>query len=146
MGYELKSIAHESIGFLFDMFLLGVLIVIIRPSALFLIYAELLIKILILSLLTFVHFVIEIHPNIVKEWIIHPYQSFMKFFLKDNSVKDNLKMRGVAIKELWECILCIGSLSLLLRLMSGPSSTQVLKKHKNLSRHSCIYRFTRHIL
>jgi hypothetical protein len=146
MGYEVKSIAHEWVGFLFDMILLGVLIIFVRPGALLSIYIELLAKISALLVLAVVHFMIDIHPSILKDMVIHPYQAFMRLFLKENHAKSGLKVRTVAVKELWECTACVWSLSLLMRLISGPPSPKVLKKHKMLSRHSVVYRFCRHIL
>jgi hypothetical protein len=80
-----------------------------------------------------------IAPNFLLLGILIPTAWLYKLVLIGPSQKHKLK-------ELWECIICLGSLSLLFRFISGGPSTVELRKHDKLAKASIFYRIFRHII
>ena len=152
LGYDLKHMTHEYISFIMDFFLLLLLIFVWKPIALGLIYAELFCKIVVLLSLSILHTLMELYPPfLIKRLIVNPYYKIMSYFVGISFLphKPNFDLpdpREIAIQDLWECIVCVGSLSLLMRFISGPPSTTELKKHKKLAKLSVIYRVFRHMI
>lgn len=149
LGYDTQTLTHHSIAFLMDLGLLFMLLFIWKPLALCLIYAELWVRIAVLSVVYLFRFlavggaraVAKVDPTRHKS----ATQKLEKVLElpKHRQRKDWLRQQH---NELWDCITCVYSLSLALRFISGRPSSVELRKHDRLARISVLYRVFRHII
>lgn len=154
MGYDLKKFTHEYVSFAVDFILLVILILVVKPTALVLIYIELFLRLLFLSLGTFFHSVKEVLPRaLIKKLVIRPYMNIMFYFTgglvpirhvhhQHHVDADRVKV----MRDLWECVMCVGSLSLLMKFFSRGPSTVESTQHKKLARNSLLYRIFHHAI
>jgi len=140
LGYDVNKITNNSITFIMDLFLLVLLVLLWKPLALCLIYLELWVKIIVLS---------------VTYSLKAAFTRSMKFARKvDRTVnryasekfESNKQWLREQHDDLWDCIRCAYSLSLFLRFVSGRPSSVELRKHDQLARISVLYRVFRHII
>lgn len=107
---------------------------------------------MVLMSLSILHTLMEFYPPfLIKRLLVNPYFKIMSYFVGISFLQKEASLskadpREAAIRDLWECILCVGSLSLLMRFISGPPSTVELNKHKKLAKLSVIYRVFRHMI
>lgn len=152
LGYDLQSITHQSVSFALDFVLLVVLIFLWKPLALLLIYSELLLRILVLSVVAAMQAVWDLRPvSVVRAAVMKPYYLAMSYLMGlaflQLAAEEAWKQRKVQTqRELLECISCVWSLSLLLRFISGGPSSSALRKHDKLHKLSILYRVFRHII
>lgn len=124
-----------------DAILLVLVLLVWKPLALFLIYSELLLRILILNVVIALKF-------------SGVYSLAEKLLLRQKDSVRQMKASaedfiGSSLQDLSDCLLCVLSLSLVMRLfVSGGASSPsvVLRKHDRLSKHSLLYRIFCHIL
>ena len=158
LGYNPKKLTMgNAIGFLCDLVLLLMFVLLLKPVALLLIYAELFLN----SLSTGAEIVVGstvvlFAPIATLVLSIFNVKSQKVSVFKKPSVIKSLehtatKLLGEAVRrrrarDLQETLSCILSLSLLLRFFSSfnrPSNTD-LRKHDKLYKHSILYRILRH--
>lgn len=131
LGYDLKNMTSNYVSFILDLYLLFLLVFVWKPFALFVIYLELWWRIVYLTVLWFLSTV-----------GIDGYVLYKLRILKPSSYSSK---KSVGVK-LYDCILCVMSLSLLLRFISGGPSAKELRKHDRLAKNSLLYRVFRHII
>jgi hypothetical protein len=158
LGYDTSYVMkHQYITFTLDFLLLLVLLVIVKPLVLILIYLELLVRLLLLSCFTFISSAWELSPrSMVRKHIFQPFFSFVFYFTGGFILSPDYSLSTYAThvgkrnakrkRDLWECIMCVASLSLLMRFFTGPPSSTELKQHKKLAKMSFLYRFFHHII
>jgi hypothetical protein len=156
LGYDLRNMTNHYIYFFMDFVLLMLLIFVWKPIALCLIYIELILRIVCLSILLVVNVVFEFYlPLIIRKFIILPYfktlsnvigtKIFKKLSEEDDNTFSTLQIRKI-YKDLWHCVTCFYSLSLFLRFLTVRPSSVELRKHDRLARASLLYRIFRHII
>lgn len=116
LGYQLADLAPFSTAFLFDLVLLILFVTLIKPVSLIAIYLELFLR-----------------ANMSVAYVLL------------SGAFGFSELASKSTKTLKDCLACILSLSLLMRLFSLPS-TVVLRKHDRLSRVSLLYRVLSHIM
>ncbi len=133
-----------------DFILLLLLVVVWKPIALSLIYLELLLRIGLLTMFSMVYTICSIYPtSVFQKFFIRPYIKFMTYcvgiaFLEHKA--HQIVPRDAALRDLWECLTCVASLSLLLKFFSRKPNTEELRKHKKLAKFSYVYRVFRHMI
>ncbi len=143
---------NRFLSFFLDSILLILLLFIWKPLALLLIYAELFTRILLLSAFSLVHTMGDLSPSqLFNSFVLRPYYMVMARLVGSVFLQQDLKVasenqRQRTIRELWECVTCVWSLSLFLRFLSGRPMEQELRKHKRLAKFSIIYRVCMHII
>jgi hypothetical protein len=130
LGYDLAK-TNNMLAFLCDLFLLGLLLFVWKPFALFVIYMELLWRIAYLTVLCAL--------NVVG---IDGYVLYKLGIFKPSVYSS----KQTVFRKLYDCVLCVLSLSLLLRFISGGPSAVELRKHDRLAKNSLLYRVFRHII
>ena len=134
----------------FDAILLILVLFVCKPLILLLIYLEIFIKVIILAittLLTEISCLISPVTMIIGAMFILPHHSswFLTNITAFTLYLRKLWLMGPAqlktYEQIWKCVLCIGSLSLLLRFVSGLPTPTLLNKHAILDEMSLIYRF-----
>lgn len=152
LGYDTRSLPYQWIYFVADLGLLLLLFFVWKPLALLLIYVELFVRIIILSFLSLVYSLLDFTPpKLVRKLIAFPYQVVVSNLIGTTFIQ---KLQSIPVpskkvqinKTLWDCVLCVSSLSLLLRFLSGLPSTTELRKHPRLVRVSLFYRIFRHMI
>lgn len=143
--------AGNYVSFVLDFFLLVLLLVIWKPFALGMIYLELFLRIGLLLLLTFIYSLWALYPpNLLQRFVARPYFRIISYFIGvsilQQSVQQQKSQQIQRLEELWECVTCVASLSLLLRFVSGPPSEIELRKHNKLAKNSIVYRVFRHMI
>lgn len=156
LGYDLLDVfSSQWLSFSLDLGLLVLLLCIWRPIALLLIYAELIIR-LVVVVATIVFwelfsllFVFIVPPRFLRRQIKRRFVKKGKSPLTDTPIiHTRSSVRQEDFDELWTCFTCIFSLSLLMRFFSRfqcPSSVE-LRKHDRLYKCSIFYRVLRHIV
>ncbi len=139
MGYDLKNMVGYHIAFVADLSLLAVLFILWKPLTLLLIYVELWLRI---GALSFQVSALSIYQQIFTA-VTDRVPKNVHISLKNPS-KLTLKERKE--EQLWECLRCVFSLSLLLRFISGRAATFETRKQDRLSRVSFLYRVFRHVI
>lgn len=151
----MKSMTNQYISFSLDLVLLFLLIFILKPLVLVLIYVELFLRMFFLSTFTVTHSLWEISPrSLIHRFVVKPYSNLMFYFTgglvtvprHSLHAQTFISKRSKMMRELWECIRCVGSLSLLMRFFSGPPSSKELKQHKKLAKNSLLYRIFHHMI
>lgn len=152
LGYDLANMTNQYVGFFLDLVLLLLLVFVWKPIALALIYLELFIRIVVLSLAAAVVTLRDLLPpfvlqDLVKKAYVLALPDFIGLVhLRKQMVLSEGRRRYKLMKELWECCTCVGSLSLLLRFISGRPSLTELRKHQQLVKYSVLYRLFRHFI
>lgn len=156
LGYDVKQFTHEYVSFILDFILLGLLIFVLKPLALGLIYMELFLRLFLLSLSSILHHLKEFTPpSLIRRIIIRPYLNFMFYFTggvgnlhqpHHMSTYYNSPQRIKRMRDLWECVRCVGSLTLLMKFFSGPPSAVEISQHKKLAKISLFYRMFHHFI
>lgn len=149
LGYDMQNITHQYIAFVLDLGLLFMLLFVWKPLALCLIYLELWVRIVVLSVVYAFRFlavgganaVAKVDPTTHKA-ATHKLEKVLEL-PKHRNRKEWLRRQH---NELWDCITCVYSLSLALRFISGLPSNVELRKHDRLARISLLYRVFRHII
>lgn len=143
LGYNVEALTHRSISMVLDVFLLFLLLFIWKPLALILIYIELFLKIGKLFFMSSLHTIVTLSPPFISKLFTFSRSPLYKFY--KSSVELSLERKKM-FTELWECVLCVASLSLFLRFLTRPLPKNELKKHKKLSKVSLVYRVCRHFI
>lgn len=152
LGYDLANMTNQHIAFVMDLLLLMLLVCLWKPLALLLIYIELFVRIIVLAVVSCLVMVWDLFPpfliqSIIKKAYVLVIPDFVGLaFLRKHAVKGSRRRRCKVLHDLWECFTCVGSLSLLLRFISGPPSVVELRKHNRLAKYSVLYRLFRHII
>lgn len=150
LGYDLKHMVGMHVAFLADLVLLALLFLIWKPICLLLIYVELWLRIISLSLQVSA---LSVYQNVTQNIVMvskrappitrlptKPLSPLLKSKLNSLSTKEKKE------EKLWECVRCVFSLSLLLRFISGRSATFESRKQDRLARVSFLYRVFRHVI
>jgi hypothetical protein len=152
IGYDLKHMVGQHISFVADLVLLLLLFIIWKPICLGLIYFELWLRIIALSVQICFHFVCETAGIAINTSLLVPLHKILSKgkFTVDKSmmllVVPITVTRRRKAKKLLECVSCAFSLSLLLRFISGRSANFESRRHDELARVSVLYRIFRHII
>lgn len=146
LGYQYSSLPAHIVIFILDILLSILFFFVFKPLALFVIYSELYLNVIIYGLFALIGEVME--GSVVKILAMMSYLTHIGFigrFIQTTkcSIEDQTK---TYYTSLWECVTCISSLSLFLRFISFKPSNVVLRKHKRLERLSLCYRLFRHII
>jgi hypothetical protein len=154
LGYNTTDLTArlgtKIVGYFFDFVLLVFLIVLWKPFALSCIYFEIFMWGGYYFLSSLIYEIYELYPII---------SLAMGFFAPDLALISFLTViillhkivllgfsRNNKTYEFMECVSCLGSISLLLRFISGGPSGVQLRKHDKLARNSIIYRIFRHMI
>jgi len=143
---------NRYVAYLLDFILLIILMFVWKPLALLLIYGELFLLLGKHIIMTCVHELYDLSPMIFLECAYFaPHSQFVLMgCLTAMLYSAKLLVVGPSpyhrLMDLWECVTCIGSLSLLCRFIPGKPSNTLLRKHFKLSRMSLTYRIVRHSL
>lgn len=166
LGYDLQNMTHQYLAFFLDLVLLCLLLILLKPLALLLIYLELWIHIFILSIIYFIKVLSD--RMLLSLYNVHVSMLFNNISSSSSTtstttsttatarrsfqgVEEYIPQRGKAWlrkqnNDLWDCITCVFSLSLLLRFISGRPSVVKLRKDDRLTRLSLLYRIFRHMI
>lgn len=149
LGYDMETLTHHYVSFVMDLGLLLMLILIWKPLALCLIYIELWGRIIVLSVVYLVRYLLVGGARAVSKVDPTEHKAATHKLEKVLELPKHRK-RKVWLRqqhnELWDCITCVYSLSLALRFISGLPSSVELRKHEILTRNSLLYRVFRHII
>jgi hypothetical protein len=148
LGYDVKNMTHEYVAFFVDLGLLFLLLLVWKPMALCLIYLELWVRIVVLSVVYFVKMLLFGTTSAVSRMDVTNNKLATKkleSYLEVPTVNKKAWLR-LQHNELWDCLSCVYSLSLALRFISGRPSSVTLRKHDRLARVSVLYRVFRHII
>lgn len=151
LGYDVGNLTNNFVSFLMDFILLVLLVVVLRPLALVLIYIELFLRIIFLSTLSVCYAAWDISPprvihDAVKEAYKTALSNLMRFGYMVKLPESAKISKNTVSKQLWDCVTCIFSLSLLLRFLTGPPSQREIRKHNRLAKQSLLYRLFRHFI
>jgi hypothetical protein len=151
LGYNPRKITNQFISFLLDFILLVALFIIIKPIILWLIYSELFLRVVY-------HVVVSIYLETILFFIL----VLKRFFLFKTKEKKRFARCKTVIcfikehyfcskqynkfKECMDCLVCMLSLSLLLRFFQPGVSKDLLRKHHRLVKVSLLYRLFCHVL
>lgn len=154
LGFRPQSFVHDYVVFLGDACLLILLILFWKPFALILIYLELMLKIIIylslgvaretLHLLPMLLLcVVLCGPHFTLVWALSLVLLFQKIITVGPAhVFKTERQRG----ELYDCFLCLCSLSLAGRFISGGLSVTEVEQNDRLVQTSLVYRIVRYII
>jgi len=147
LGYDPNKLTYQYVGFIADFLLLVLLIVVWKPLALILIYLELWVRIIWLSLVYLFRFLAVGTTRAVSN-VDHTANKYATHKVEQLLEVPQNRKRWLREQhnELWDCITCVYSLSLFLRFISGRPSSVELRKHDRLARSSLLYRVFRHII
>lgn len=152
MGYNVRDCTHSYVAYLLDFSLILGLIFIWKPLVLLLIYVELCLWLVKNFLVTVVHECYDLFPMISLSTAFLGFEHYHTTLYITTPILTVIKMILIGpspahkLSDLWECISCMGSLSLLSRFISLKLSKKELRKHQKLLRMSFVYRFVRHSL
>ena len=151
LGYNISDQMHRTVARSLDIFLNLLVILIWKPLVLILIYTELLLSSAKSILVTAALEVYSLSPMVALQVaLLGPHHVLIALF---TTALYGYKLVLVGphpysqLNDLYECVSCIWSLSLLCRtLIPSPPSTVQLRKHHKLIKRSLTYRIVMHTL
>jgi len=151
LGYNYSGVRHNLVNFLMDLGLLVCFILFLKPAALFTVYLELIVRVLGgVGLLVSSELLCLVAPPLFAAFNVFPQEKkpdAVTFF--EEWLLGVTASRGSRAAAVTDKLLCICSLSLLLRFLPGSLNTYssvALRKHDKLYRHSYLYRVCRHVI
>jgi hypothetical protein len=152
LGYDISDLTHHSVGFVLDLLLLVLFVVLWKPLSILLIYSELIVRsaadifiIVLRELLVILPYTLaslllfSLNPAICTSYSLAILCTKLSVFGVSQSSRKSLA--NVA-----DNLLCLFSLSLFLRFFSFYPSKEPLRKHTRLQRASLLYRIFHHIM
>jgi hypothetical protein len=155
LGYNLQNMTHQYLAFFLDLVLLCLLLIVLKPVALLLIYLELWVRIVFLSIIhsfkvsvdQILHSFFNLHVYMIydKSARFHKYITGKSQAVKgDNNISDVLPRRQrSSSSNLRDYISCVFSFTMFFRLLT-------LSKRKKddalLVKVSLLYRICRHVI
>lgn len=153
LGFDVANLTHSSVSMLMDFFLYLLLLLVWKPLAITMIYMELFVKVIILVSASVLYELYDLFPMLFVGYaLLAPQWSLLTWMCAFTAVIKLLLVgpaSGSHLGELWDCIRCIGSASLLRRYVPTSLynlSTDPLRKHVHLNKNSLVYRVVRHFL
>ena len=155
LGYDTSSVTEsltmtKHAGQFLDFMLLILLVIIWKPFALFCIYIEILFWAFWYSLTSLVYEVYELYPIISLSMGLFAPDLALICTLAGLVLVQKITFLGFSkynkSVEMFECLSCLWSVSLLMRFLSGGPSSVTLRKHDKLARNSMLYRVFRHMI
>jgi len=141
---------NKYVAYTLDLLLTILLIFLWRPLALLLIYCELLLHLGSHLCITVYHELYAMSPMIALGGALIGPQYLLMLITTSLMYAYKMIMIGPSqshsVRQMWECITCIGSWSLLTRFFSLTPSAILLRKHHTLCKLSLLYRIVRHFL
>mmetsp|Transcript_2218 Transcript_2218/g.2311 ORF Transcript_2218/g.2311 Transcript_2218/m.2311 type:complete len:434 (+) Transcript_2218:169-1470(+) len=149
-GYDLNELMHKYVAFTLDAILVILVVGILKPIALVSIYIDLLFQLACsLSIIISVE-LYDLSPMVAlcaaflaPHYYLVISMVFVMYLYKVVIIGPSQSPR---LNSLYECWICIASLSLLSRFISVTLSRVELRKHSVLQRSSLMYRIVRHSL
>jgi hypothetical protein len=150
LGFDIKNVTHSSVAAVMDFCLYLLLLVVWKPVAVILIYAELLLVGLVSITYTVMHELYVISPVV-----------FILAFLLSNYIGIFLLVTGALVvykmilvgpspaaklNDVRDAVSCMGSLSLMARFLPTPPALEPPNKHERLSKLSIVYRIVKHFI
>lgn len=150
LGFDIANVTHSYVAAAMDLCLYLLLLILWKPFSVALIYAELLLVVVMHSLVSLGQELYDIGPMVcVASALFAPHLNLI-LWVTGLLVLHKMVIVGPSaatkLYDMWECVTCIGSLSLLLRILPSPPSVAPPNKHKHLSKRSLIYRIVRHFI
>ena len=153
LGFDVANLTHSSVSMLMDFCLYLLLLFVWKPIAITMIYMELFVKVVILAAATLLYEAYDLLPMIFVGWAFLPPQKTVQLWVYSFTGAAKLAVAGPAqgshMGDLWDCIRCMFSFSLLKRYLPtslSKLSADPLKKHVHLNKSSLVYRVVRHFV
>ena len=129
------------------------LLLVWKPTAVTLIYMELLVKVVMLVTATVLYELFDLLPMLFVGYaFLAPHAALLGWMLAFTALVKLLLVgpaSGSHLGDLWEIARCMGSASLLKRYIPMPLqrlTTDPLRKHVHLNKSSFVYRVVRHFV
>lgn len=151
LGYNYSGVTHNIVNFLMDLGLLVCFVLVLKPLALLTIYLELVLRLLGSAALLAVREAVCVcaKPLMALFAVFPPHRTPTTVRYFQERLSKMLKTRDRKAAAVFDKLLCIFSLSLLLRFLPGSLNTYssvALRKHDKLYAHSFLYRVCRHVI
>jgi len=151
LGYDLNELMYEYVAYTLDLILVILVVGLLKPTALFLVYLDLFFQLGRSAILFAFDELYSLSPMValcVALLTPHIYViMLLVLMLLSYKVVVVGPSESKRVTELYECFICIASLSLLARFVSCTlSQGGELRKHNILNRMSLMYRIVRHSL
>ena len=146
LGYNLQNMTHQYLAFFLDLVLLCLLLIVLKPVALLLIYLELWVRIVFLSIIH--SFKVSVDQLLHSFFNLHVYMIYDKSARLHKYIKDNVtdvlpRRQRSSSYNLRDYISCVFSFTMFFRLLT-------LSKRKKddalLVKVSLLYRICRHVI
>ena len=153
LGFDVADLTHWSVSVFMDFFLYLLLLVVWKPLAVTLIYSELLVKIIILVTASILYELLDLFPMLFVAYALLAPRTMLVLWMLGFMALVKLLVVGPAkgshLSDLWDCLRCVWSFSLLRRYIPTSLSNlskDPLKKHVHLNKSSLVYRIVRHFV
>ena len=152
LGFQPQNFFNSYIVLIGDTVLFLVLILFWKPFALTMIYAELILKIIAHLTLGVIREFLQMLPMILLCLALCGPHITLAWGLSLVLLAQKIVSVGPAVAfksrrgELWDCVACLGSLSLARRFVSGGLSVDEIRQNDRLVQTSVVYRIVRHII
>lgn len=153
LGYNYSGFTHNVLNFVMDLGLLICFVLVLKPLALVTIYAELILRLFgTICIAIGSEFLMLFVPILNASFGMFPSSVKPKAVaVVEQAVSDfsTTKSRDLRLSAIEDKLLCIFSLSLLLRFLPGSLNTYssvAIRKHDKLYKHSFLYRLVRHVI
>lgn len=150
LGFDIKNVTHASVAAVMDFCLYLLLLLVWKPVAVILIYAELLLVGLVSICYAIIHELYVLSPIvfILAILLVRHLWIFLMVICALVVYKMILVGPSAAGKfgEVRDCVSCLGSLSLMARFLPMPPALEPPNKHDRLSKLSLVYRVVRHFI
>jgi hypothetical protein len=153
LGFDVADLTHSSVSMFMDFCLYLLLLCVWKPIAITMIYMELFVKVILLISASVLYELYDLLPMLFVGYsLLAPHTTLLLWMYTFTGVV-KLAVVGPAsgshIGDLWDCVRCIGSASLLRRYIPtslSKLSADPLKKHVPLNKSSLVYRVVRHFV
>ena len=155
LGYDTSSVTEsltmtKHFGQFLDFMLLILLVIIWKPFALLCIYVEICFWASWYTLASLVFEIYELYPIISLSMGLFAPDLALICTLSSLAMVQKITFLGFSKHnksvQVFECLSCLWSISLLMRFLSGGPSSATLRKHDRLARNSMLYRVFRHMI
>ena len=155
LGYDTASVTEsltttKHVSQFLDFMLLILLVIVWKPFALLCIYVEIFFWALWYIFASLVFEIYELYPIISLSMGLFAPDLALICTLASLAMVQKITFLGFSkyhkFIQVFECLSCLWSVSLLMRFLSGGPSSATLRKHDKLARNSMLYRVFRHMI
>jgi hypothetical protein len=153
LGFDVADLTHSSVSMFMDFLLYLLLLLVWKPFAITMIYMELFVKVILLVSASVLYELYDLLPMLLVGYaLLAPHMTLLLWMYAFTALIKLLVVgpaSGSHVGDLWDCVRCIGSASLLRRYIPIPLqdlTSDRLKKHVHLNKSSVMYRVFRHFL